>query len=308
MPPALSSPALSVSFQFRIAPYADEASHAYGRRTACFESLQTMHQTLRWSRPKNWILILFSWKSPLRMVNVRSAAQKTLPHSIGGWRNAISRPSPQAYLDIIQDAKEKDEEVLILTISGGLSGTVESAHEAKRMSGYDRVCIVDTHQAIIAQRLLVEMAVRLRDEGYSAQEIARRIEHSRDKVVVCGVVDTLKYLRKGGRIPAGLAAIGSILNIKPVIVLEDTKLKTMGKARGYTQGVKMLYQRMKQDQCSKAYPVYFGYTTNRELGLSLLQKTKETFGLNCVKLHPVGGVIGTHCGTDCVAIAYVKGL
>ena len=219
-----------------------------------------------------------------------------------------SRPSPQAYLDIIQDAKEKDEEVLILTISGGLSGTVESAHEAKRMSGYDRVCIVDTHQAIIAQRLLVEMAVRLRDEGYSAQEIARRIEHSRDKVVVCGVVDTLKYLRKGGRIPAGLAAIGSILNIKPVIVLEDTKLKTMGKARGYTQGVKMLYQRMKQDQCSKAYPVYFGYTTNRELGLSLLQKTKETFGLNCVKLHPVGGVIGTHCGTDCVAIAYVKGL
>ena len=218
-----------------------------------------------------------------------------------------SRPSPQAYLDIIQDAKEKDEEVLILTISGGLSGTVESAHEAKRMSGYDRVCIVDTHQAIIAQRLLVEMAVRLRDEGYSAQEIARRIEHSRDKVVVCGVVDTLKYLRKGGRIPAGLAAIGSILNIKPVIVLEDTKLKTMGKARGYTQGVKMLYQRMKQDQCSKAYPVYFGYTTNRELGLSLLQKTKETFGLNCVKLHPVGGVIGTHCGTDCVAIAYVKG-
>jgi len=218
-----------------------------------------------------------------------------------------SRPSPQAYLDIIQDAKEKDEEVLILTISGGLSGTVESAHEAKRMSGYDRVCIVDTHQAIIAQRLLVEMAVRLRDEGYSAQEIARRIEHSRNKVVVCGVVDTLKYLRKGGRIPAGLAAIGSILNIKPVIVLEDTKLKTMGKARGYTQGVKMLYQRMKQDQCSKAYPVYFGYTTNRELGLSLLQKTKETFGLNCVKLHPVGGVIGTHCGTDCVAIAYVKG-
>lgn len=218
-----------------------------------------------------------------------------------------SRPSPQAYLDIIQDAKEKGEEVLILTISGGLSGTVESAHEAKRMSGYDRVCIVDTHQAIMAQRLLVEMAVRLRDEGYSAREIARRIEHSRDKVVVCGVVDTLKYLRKGGRIPAGLAALGSILNIKPVIVLDDTKLKTMGKARGYTQGVKMLYQRMKQDQCSKAYPVYFGYTTNRELGLSLLQKTKDTFGLDCVKLHPVGGVIGTHCGTDCVAIAYVKG-
>lgn len=217
-----------------------------------------------------------------------------------------SRPSPQAYLDIIQDAQKKQEEVLILTISGGLSGTVESACEAKEMAGYDKVYVVDTHQAIIAQRLLVELAVRLRGEGYSAQEIAQRIEENRDKVVVCGVVDTLKYLRKGGRIPAGLAAIGKVLNIKPVIVLEDAKLKTMGKARGYLQGVKMLYQRMISDSFNKSYPVYFGYTTNRELGMSLMQKTKEQFHLNYVKLHPVGGVIGTHCGTNCVAIAYVK--
>jgi len=218
-----------------------------------------------------------------------------------------SRPSPQAYLDIIWDAQKKKEDVLILTISGGLSGTIESAYEAKQMSGYEKVYIVDTHQAIIAQRLLVELAVRLRDDGYSAQEIAQRIEQSRDKVVVCGVVDTLKYLRKGGRIPAGLAAIGKALKIKPVIVLEDTKLKTMGKARGYLQGVKMLYQRMTKDGFNRAYPVYFGYTTNRELGLSLMQKTSDLFRLNCVRLYPVGGVIGTHCGENCVAIAYVKG-
>ena len=217
-----------------------------------------------------------------------------------------SRPSPQAYVDIILDAQQKEEEVLILTISGGLSGTIESACAAKRMAGYEKVYIVDTHQAIMAQRLLVEMAVQMRGEGYTAQEIAQRIEISRDKVVVCGVVDTLKYLRKGGRIPAALATIGKVLNIKPVIVLEDTTLKTMGKARGYLQGVKMLYQRMINDGFNSAYPVYFGYTTNRERDLTLMQKTKEKFHRNRGRLQPVGGIIGTHCGTNSVGCEYGK--
>jgi len=218
-----------------------------------------------------------------------------------------SRPSPQAYLDIFLEAKEKNEDVLVLTISSGLSGTVESAQQAKEMADYENIHIVDTHQAIMAQRLLVEMAVRFREEGYDAKEIAQSIEHHRDNVVVCGVVDTLKYLRKGGRIPPSLETIGRLLHIKPVIVLEDTKLKTMGKARGYLQGIRMLYKRMSDDRCNKAYPVYFGYTTNRTLGLDLMNQTKEQFGLNDVKLLPVGGIIGTHCGTNCVAIAYMKG-
>ena len=217
-----------------------------------------------------------------------------------------SRPAPQLFLDIFQDAKEKNDDVLVLTVSGGLSGTIESACAAWRMAEYDRVYIVDTHQAIIAQRLLVEMAVRLREDGYSASEIAQRIEKCRDQVVVCGVVDTLEYLRKGGRIPAGLAAVGKVLRIKPVIVLEDSTLKTIGKARGYMQGIKMLFGRVADDHPNTAYPVYFGYTSNRERGLLFMQKTKEKFSLKQVKLHPVGGVIGTHCGTNCVAVAYIK--
>jgi len=220
---------------------------------------------------------------------------------------STSRPSPQTYLDLYLDAKEKGEEVLVLTLSGGLSGTFESACEARRLADYDKIVIVDTHQAIIAQRLLVEWAVRMRGEEYSAAEIARRLEQIRDQVVVCGVVDTLKYLRKGGRIPAGLAMMGKVFQIKPVIVLEDTTLKTIGKARGYLQGVQMLYQRMMEDHFNKAYPVYFGYTTNRDQAEAFMQKTREKFGLSCTRLFPVGGIIGTHCGTNCVAVAYFKG-
>jgi len=218
-----------------------------------------------------------------------------------------SRPAPQAYLDIYLDAKAKGEEVLVLTLSSGLSGTIESAHEAKRQAAYEKIHIVDTHQAIIAQRLLVEMAVRMRGEEYTAAEIAHKIEQVRDQVVVCGVVDTLKYLRKGGRIPASLAMLCTALRIKPVIALEDTTLKTIGKARGHSQGVKMLYDRMKKDHFSKAYPVYFGYTTNREQAVAFMQKTKEQFGIINARLFPVGGIIGTLCGTNCVVVAYFKG-
>lgn len=217
-----------------------------------------------------------------------------------------SRTPPEEYLKIFQDAKEKGDEVLVITLSSGLSGTVDSARMAKQIADYDQIEIVDSHQAILTQRMLVEHAVRLREDGYQLQEIVQRVKEMRDQVVVCGVVDTLKYLQKGGRIPASLATLGTLLRIKPVIVLEDKILKQLGKARGHEAGEAMLYKRMEQDGFNKAYPVYFGYTSDRELTEKFMQQTKDRYGLTQTKLFPVGGVIGTHCGTRCVAVAYVK--
>lgn len=217
-----------------------------------------------------------------------------------------SRPAPQAYLDLFLKAKEKGDDVLVLTMSEGLSGTIESALEAVLLSNYDRIRVVDTHQAILTQRLLVEYAVILRNDGYDVLSIEDKIIQMRDQLVVCGVVDTLKYLRKGGRIPAGLAAIGEKLHIKPVIMLKDTKLKTIGKVRSFQSGVNMLYHQMETDGYNKAYPIYFGYTDNRLLGERFMQATQEKYGLKNTQLYPVGGIIGTHCGTNCVAVAYMK--
>ena len=217
-----------------------------------------------------------------------------------------SRTPPEEYLKIFEDAKAKDDEVLVITLSSGLSGTVESAHMAKQIAGYDKIEVVDSQQAILTQRMLVEEACRLREEGYQLHEIVQRVKEMRDKVVVCGVVGTLKYLQKGGRIPASLATLGTLLRIKPVIVLEDKILKQLGKARGHDAGEAMLYKRMEDDGFNKAYPVYFGYTSNRELTEKFMQQTKERYGLTHSRMFPIGGVIGTHCGTDCVAVAYVK--
>lgn len=217
-----------------------------------------------------------------------------------------SRTPPEEYLKIFEEAKQNGDEVLVITLSSGLSGTVDSARMAKEIADYDRIEVVDSQQAILTQRMLVELAVDMREEGYQLQEIAQRVKEMRDQVVVCGVVGTLKYLQKGGRIPASLATLGTLLHIKPVIVLEDKILKQLGKARGHDAGVAMLYKRMEQDDFNKAYPVYFGYTSNRELTEKFMQQTKERYGLTKTRLYPIGGVIGTHCGTDCVAVAYVK--
>jgi len=217
-----------------------------------------------------------------------------------------SRPAPQAYLEIYLDAKSKGDEVLVLTVSSGLSGTIETAVVAQKLAEYDAIYIVDTHQAILTQRMLVEHAVAMRNQGFGAKEIAEEIKSIRDEMVVCGVVGTLRYLQKGGRIPSSLALLGQMMNIKPVIVLEDKILKQLGKARGYTAGMAMLHKRMEEDEYDFQHPVLFGYTSDKQLGEQLMHKTCDKFGINNTMLYPVGGIIGTQCGTDCMAVAYRK--
>ena len=124
---------------------------------------------------------------------------------------------PEEYLALYEEAKENSEEVLVITLSSGLSGTVNAANVAKQMSEYDRIHIIDSDQAIITQRFLVQRAGEMREAGKTVSEIVETIEDVKKRVTVCGMLDTLTYLKKGGRIPAALAVLGNMLHIKPVI-------------------------------------------------------------------------------------------
>lgn len=226
------------------------------------------------------------------------AEEKDLP--------VTSQPSPEEYLKFYIEAKEKEEEVLVLTLSSGLSGTINAANVAKQMSEYENIQIVDSEQAIITQRFLVQKAVELRTEGKNAQEIAAILEDLKKRVTVCGMLDTLTYLKKGGRIPAALAVVGNMLHIKPVIELKDKTLTMLGKARGRAGGMKYLWKEFESYEIDREEPVYFGYTSDRELGEKFMLDTVEKYGLKNYKLYPVGGIIGTHVGPACVAISFVK--
>lgn len=215
-----------------------------------------------------------------------------------------SQPTPNKYLEIFRLAKEVGDEVLVITLSGGLSGTVQSAKLAKDLAEYERIEIIDSKQAILTQRMLVEYAVKLRDEGKTLDEITALVLKQREKLTVFGMLDTLTYLKKGGRIPASMALLGNLLRIKPVIILKDSVLEQLGKARGRRDGLKMLCTQMEEAEIDLDFPVYFGYTLDPEPTKQFQAEMEQKFQLKNTKLYPVGGVIGTHVGPNCVAVAF----
>lgn len=216
-----------------------------------------------------------------------------------------SRPTPQAYLDIYLEAQKAQDDVLVITLSSGLSGTKESALVAKGMVDYPRITVVDSKTAVMAQRMLVEYACRLRDEGMSMQAIAHEILLLRERVVVIGVIGSLVYLKKGGRIPPAMAVLGDALGIKPVITVKDKRIQPLGKARGMKAGIAMAYKRMAEDSIDTAFPVLFGYTSDPQLGNGFMEKTIQRYELQNTRLCQVNGIIGTHLGTDSIGLAYV---
>lgn len=217
-----------------------------------------------------------------------------------------SQPSPERYAVCFEAARAAGDDVLVLTLSSGLSGTVNAANIGKEMSEYDRVWIVDSHHAITTQRALTEYAVKLRDAGVSTEEVVEQVKAMRERVTVSGVIDTLTFLRKGGRIPTGLAVVGNALKIKPVILLEDKIIKTIGKAMGKEAGKRMLWQRLEKLEPDPEFPFYFVYTSDREAGEEFMAQTIEKFGLQDyqTRLVPIGSVIGTHLGTNAFGLGY----
>lgn len=225
-------------------------------------------------------------------------AEKELP--------TTSQPSPEEFLELYEEAKASGEEVLVITLSSGLSGTVNAANLAKQMAEYDNIWIIDSEQAIITQRFLVQRAVRMREEGKTIEEIVACIEDLKKRLTVCGMLDTLTYLKKGGRVPAPLAVLGNALQIKPVIELKDKVLVMLGKARGRKGGMKYLWKEFSSYEIDEKEPVYFGYTSDREIVEQFMEQTVKEYGLKEYALYPVGGIIGTHVGPGCIAISFVK--
>ena len=217
-----------------------------------------------------------------------------------------SRPSPLSYLDVFADAKQAGDDVLVITLSSGLSSTIESAFIAKEMAEYDHITIIDSQQAVMSQRILTEHAVKLRAEGKSLAEIEAEVLALRERVTVVGIIGSMVYLKKGGRVPPALALIGDALGIKPIITVKDKVIQSIGKARGMKAGVAAAYRHIESHGVDEAYPVCFGYTSNRELGEGFMQDTLAKFNIAEAALYQVGGIIGTHLGTDSVGVAFVS--
>lgn len=218
-----------------------------------------------------------------------------------------SQPTPFAFGEAFAEAVDAGDSVVCITIASKLSGTFQSASIAA--ADYPgKVFVVDSHTVALGSGILAEYALELADRGMSAEEIALNLMRKREKVKLLAMVDTLEYLKKGGRISATVAFAGSLLNIKPVITVADGEIKVLGKARGSKQANNLLVQEIqKAGGVDFSKPLLLGYT-----GLSdaLLQKyISDSAALwegNREKLPCtiVGSVVGTHAGPGAVAVAF----
>ncbi|MDF2540411.1 MAG: DegV family protein [Herbinix sp.] len=218
-----------------------------------------------------------------------------------------SQPSPNDFLEYFAEAKEAKDSVIVILISSKLSGTVQSAMIAKEMVEYSDIYIIDSLTTITGMRILIEHAVKIRDEGKSAKEIVDTVEELKDKIVFLAMVDTLEFLYKGGRLSKSSAILGSLLNFKPVITLQDGVIGVVGKARGVNNGLaKMLSSVAEMGDIDTNYPVKFGFTAENEKCKLLIDRVKNQYQIKEYGMYPVGCVVGTHAGPGACVITYVK--
>ena len=219
-----------------------------------------------------------------------------------------SQATPDAFMREIAKAQEAGEDAVVITLASQFSGTYQSACIAA--AEYDNVYVVDSASAAMGSGILVELALRLLDEGKSAQEIAARLEEEKKKIVVVALVDTLEYLKKGGRISKSVAFAGTMLNIKPVLSVVDGEIRMLGKARGSKMGNNLLVQEIdKAGGIDFTKPVLLGYSgISDALLLKYIEDSRYIWegNLDEVRYATVGSVIGTHAGPGAVAVAFFK--
>lgn len=218
-----------------------------------------------------------------------------------------SQAVPADFSDIFEKIAAAGESAVVITLSSKLSGTWQSAMIAAR-EYEDSVYVVDSRNVAIGTAILAKLALRLVDEGMGAREIAERLEKEREKICLIAMLDTLEYLKKGGRISAAAAFAGGVLSIKPGVCIRDGEIVILGKARGSKQGNNLLVSEIrKTGGIDFTKPILLGYTG---LDDTLLQKYIEDSkalweeGISSLETTMIGSVIGTHAGPGAVAVAF----
>lgn len=218
-----------------------------------------------------------------------------------------AQASPQILLELFENAKEAGDPAIYITLSSGLSGTYQSACMTKGLVEYDGCYVVDSLNATGGYRMIVEHAVKLRDQGKTAAEIVEGIGKMRKRIVLYACIDTLKYLYRGGRISQTAYTIGSLAQIKPIIrVDEKGGIAVPAKAMGMRKGMDYLCKHLQQQKMDKEFPLYVMYTSNRSVAETLADRVRALgYEVPDSRIIGVGAAIGSHIGPNACGLVYV---
>lgn len=211
--------------------------------------------------------------------------------------------SPAEFEAAFDAARAAGETVVAILISSRLSGTWQSAVLAA--DGRETVHVVDSMNATLGQQALVKYALRLADQGLTAQQLVTELERIKSHVRLTGVPASLEYLHRGGRISKATAILGGALSIKPVLRLIDGEVVMVGKARGTKQADASLAREVEKTGLDASKPVCLGYTGLRDDALRRFIADSGALWENVsYDLCSVGATIGTHIGPDSIVVAY----
>ena len=220
---------------------------------------------------------------------------------------STSQPTPNDFLKVFESAKAAGDQVVAVLLSSALSGTVQSAMIAKGMCDYEEIYIVDSLSATAGIQILVNYACKLRDSGLKAADIAAQLEQIKGRIRIFAAIDTLEYLRRGGRISTLQAGLGTMTKLKPVIAVREGAMAITGKAFGTGAAIKQLLKLITDHPVDDAFPSYFLYTDDKTREELLLPKLRE-MGALPQRLHYscIGATIGTHIGPGALGLAYIE--
>lgn len=219
-----------------------------------------------------------------------------------------SQATPAAFDAVLSEIAAAGDTAVIITLAHQLSGTCQSARLAA--AEYREFYVVDSGSVTIGAGILAEYALNCADSGMSAWEIAAALEEKKKDICLIAMLDTLEYLKRGGRISAAVAFAGGLLNIKPVVNIEDGVIHILGKARGSRQANNLLVQEIgKAGGIDFSQPILLGYTGLTDVLLKKYIADSTPLwekGVDSLRCTVIGSVIGTHAGPGAVAAAFFR--
>lgn len=224
---------------------------------------------------------------------------------------STSQPAIESLTNTWDELLKSADEIIYIPMSSGLSGSCQTAKMIAE--DYDgKVHVIDNQRISVTQRNAVQDALRLREEGKTAEEICKALMETKLDASIYIMVDTLKYLRKGGRLTPAVAALGTILRIKPVLQIQGEKLDTYAKARTTRQGVSIMLEAVKKDMEQRfggnVEQVYFSiaHTQNEQGAEELKAALQDMYPGIEVMINPLSLSVSCHIGPGALAVALAK--
>lgn len=220
---------------------------------------------------------------------------------------STAQPAPADFLKRLEAVRAAGDEAVVITLSSALSGTYQSALIAKDMCDYGPIYVVDSLSATAGVQLLVDYACRLREQGLEAKEIAEKLESVKDRIRIFAVIDTLEYLRRGGRLNSLQAGLGTVTKLKPIIAVREGAVVVVGKSFGSVAAGKQLLKFLSEHPVDGDFPAFALYSDDKRRVDDFLPRLEELGILpQDLRFCEVGPTIGTHVGPGVVGMAYIE--